>query len=100
MYFIALYLIPFLIIAIPVITLIALVLLTSPRSQPRQNGRQASLPSEDEGEEIMDIDDPRIPEIIRAHGRRFKKPARFVADLGSGEYVLSAEDGELLDMVF
>lgn len=32
-------------------------------------------------------------------GMRFRKPARFVIDLGRGEYVLSAADGEVLDLV-
>ena len=50
-------------------------------------------------EEVMDIDDPRVPEEIRGHGMRFRKPARFVIDLGRGEYVLSAADGEVLDLV-
>ena len=54
----------------------------------------------DEDEEVMDIDDARVPESIRAHGKRFRKPARFVVDLGNGEYVLSAADGELLDLVY
>ncbi|QIL44136.1 hypothetical protein G7045_07565 [Acidovorax sp. HDW3] len=53
----------------------------------------------DDEEEIMNIDDPRVPDAIRAHGRRFRKPARFVVDVGNNEYVLSSEDGEVLDIV-
>jgi len=49
--------------------------------------------------EVMDIDDPRVPEEIRHHGMQFRKPARYIVDLGNGEYVLSAADGELLDLV-
>lgn len=52
-----------------------------------------------EDEEMMDIDDPRVPEAVRLHGRRFRKPGRYVVDLGNGEYVLGAEDGELLDLL-
>lgn len=55
--------------------------------------------NEDE-EEVMNIDDPRVPDAVRVHGARFQKPARFVVDLGNGEYVLSAADGELLDLVY
>ncbi len=53
----------------------------------------------DEEEEIMDIDDPRVPEILRAHGRRFRPPAKVVMYLGNGEYVLETDDGEALDLV-
>lgn len=51
-------------------------------------------------EEVLDINDLRVPEAIRAHSQRFCNPARFVADLGHGEYVLFAKDGELLDLVY
>lgn len=47
----------------------------------------------------MDINDPRVPDIIRDHGRHFLKPARFVVDVGNNELILSSEDGELLDIV-
>jgi len=53
----------------------------------------------DDEEELLDIEDPRVPECIREHGRRFRNPARFAVDLGRGEYLLHAEDGELLDVV-
>ena len=52
-----------------------------------------------EDEEVMDIDDPRVPEAVRQHGLRFRNPARYVVDLGNGEYILGAEDGELLDLL-
>lgn len=55
--------------------------------------------SEDDEERLVDIDDGTIPDIIREHGRKFRKPARMVTDLGRGEYVLYAEDGEVLDFV-
>ncbi len=53
----------------------------------------------DEEGEIMDIDDPRVPELLRAHGRRFRPPAKVVMCLGNGEYVLETNDGEVLDLV-
>lgn len=55
---------------------------------------------DNDDEVVMDIDDLRVPEVVRDHGLRFRKPARFVTDLGNGEYVLSAADGELLDLVY
>lgn len=54
----------------------------------------------DGDEDIVDIDNARIPQAVRMHGARFRNPARFVADLGNDEYVLFAEDGELLDLVY
>lgn len=48
------------------------------------NGMAKALNSEDE-EEAMDLDDPRVPDAIGLHGLRFRKPARFVIDLGNGE---------------
>jgi len=53
-----------------------------------------------EGEEVLDIDDPAVPEEIREFGRRFRNPARYVIHLGWDEYLLYGADGELLDMVF
>lgn len=55
--------------------------------------------STNEDEEI-DIDDPRLPDALREHGQRFKKPARWVIDLGNGEYLLFSEESELLDAVY
>lgn len=55
--------------------------------------------SEDDDERLVDIDDATIPDVIREHGREFRKPARMVADLGRGEYILFADDGEVLDFV-
>lgn len=51
-------------------------------------------------EELLDINDPRVPDIVREHGRKFRSPATHVEDLGEGEFVLYAADGELLDMVY
>ncbi|MBU2571131.1 MAG: hypothetical protein KJ725_14105 [Gammaproteobacteria bacterium] len=48
----------------------------------------------------IDINDPRLPDALREHGKLFKKPARWVIDLGNGEYLLYAEDFELLDAVY
>lgn len=53
-----------------------------------------------DSEEFLDIDDERVPEVVRDHGRRFRKTARYVVDLGGWEYILSAEDGEVLDFVY
>lgn len=53
----------------------------------------------DEDDEIMEINDPRVPEPIRAHGGRFRPPAAVVACLGNDEYILSTADGEVLDLV-
>lgn len=61
---------------------------------------EESMANHLEDDELIDIDDPVVPEEIRAHGARFKNPARYVADLGNDEYVLYAQDGELLDMVY
>ena len=55
--------------------------------------------STEDDEEIMDIDDARVPEAIRAHGGNFRRPARFVVDLGNDEYMLLDADGEVLDLV-
>ena len=56
------------------------------------------IANDENNEEVMDIDDPRVPEVIRSLGMRFRKPACFVVDLGNGEYVLTAADGEILDL--
>lgn len=53
----------------------------------------------EDGDERADINDPCVPDEVRDHGRRFKKPARYVIDLGNDEFILYAEDGELLDLV-
>ena len=69
-------------------------------SNRKNNQQQKSrLSTSKEIEEIMNISDPRVPEVVRAHGSRFRKPTHFVTDLGNGEYALSAEDGELLDLI-
>lgn len=47
----------------------------------------------------MQIDDPRVPQAIRDHARRFRNPAKYVEEPGNGEYVLFADDGEVLDLV-
>ena len=50
------------------------------------------------GEEVLVIDDERIPPAVRAHGARFRNPARYAIEVGPGEYVLYGADGELLDL--
>lgn len=52
------------------------------------------------GEELLDINDSSLPEALRAYGKQFKNPARFVIEVGDNEYLLYAEDGEMLDAVF
>jgi hypothetical protein len=51
-------------------------------------------------DEVIDINEPSLPDALREHGKRFRKPARYVVDLGDGEYLLFSEDYELLDAVF
>lgn len=48
-------------------------------------------------EDFMDISDLRVPEQIRTHGARFKKPGCTVAE-HQGDWWIFAEDGELLDI--
>ncbi|WP_127478487.1 hypothetical protein [Sulfurivermis fontis] len=50
------------------------------------------------GEEVLSIDDERIPPPVRAHGARFRNPARYVIVVSPNEYVLYGGDGELLDL--
>ncbi|WP_449371596.1 hypothetical protein [Thiomonas sp.] len=61
---------------------------------------EAILNEDWENEEVLDIDDPRIPDAIRDFGAGFRNPARYVIDLGHGEYVLYGADGELLDLCY
>ena len=55
--------------------------------------------AEDDDERLGDIDDATVPEVVREPGRKFRKPARRVTDLGRGEHILYADDGEVLDFV-
>jgi hypothetical protein len=50
------------------------------------------------GEDLVDIDDPALPDALREHARRFDNPGKVVIVVGDGEYVLYAADGELLDL--
>lgn len=50
------------------------------------------------GEVVLAIDDPEVPEAVRRHGARFHNPTRYVIDLGNGDHLLYAADGELLDL--
>jgi hypothetical protein len=52
-----------------------------------------------ENEELLDINDPSLPDALRDHGKLFRNPARYVIDVGDSGFVLYAEDGELLDIV-
>lgn len=51
-------------------------------------------------DDVIPIDDPRVPAWVRAHGRRFRQPAAFVERLDDDEYALFASDGELIDLVY
>lgn len=62
------------------------------------DGRFPILNEDWEGAIVLAIDDEEVPEVIRAHGARFKNLARYAIDLGRGEYLLYGADGELLDM--
>lgn len=62
------------------------------------DGRFPPLNEDWAGEIVLAIEDEEVPETIRAHGARFKNPARYVIDLGNGEYLLYGGDGELLDL--
>lgn len=62
------------------------------------DGRFPILNADWEGEIVLAIDDEEVPEAVRAHGARFRNPARYALDLGNGEYLLYGGDGELLDM--
>lgn len=50
------------------------------------------------GEDVWSIDDPRVPDEVRAHGSLFRSPARYVIALDHDEFALYAADGELLDL--
>ena len=52
-----------------------------------------------ENDEAIDIDALSLPDALRELDKRFQKLARYVVDLG-GEYLLYAEDYELLDAVW
>jgi hypothetical protein len=74
---------------------------SSVATQKPMTGADHELPILNEdwiGEEVLSIDDPGIPPALQAHGARFRKPARYVIELGPGEYALYAADGELLDL--
>ena len=53
-----------------------------------------------DGEELVDIEDPGLPDALREHAMRFRNPGKVVIVVGDGEYVLYAADGELLDLCF
>lgn len=51
-----------------------------------------------EGEDVWRVEDPRVPQVVRDHGARFRHPARYVIAVEPGTYLLYAGDGELLDL--
>lgn len=54
----------------------------------------------DPHDDVIPIDDPRVPAWVRAHGRRFRQPAAFAERLDDDEYALFASDGELIEVVY
>ncbi len=78
---------------------VARPMIPQPIDAPRTADGRFPLLNEDWiGETVFSIDDPEIPDIVRRHGARFRNPARYVIDLGNGEYLLYGADGELLDL--
>lgn len=51
-----------------------------------------------EGEALVDIDDPRLPDALRYHAEQFDNPGKVVIVVGDGEYALYGADGEFLDL--
>lgn len=70
----------------------------SPASRPTIANGLPALNEDWVGEEVLPIDDECIPPLVRAHGERFRNPARYAIVVGAGEYALYAADGELLDL--
>ncbi|MDM7463810.1 MAG: hypothetical protein P3W95_009200 [Tepidimonas taiwanensis] len=50
------------------------------------------------GEDVLSIDDERIPQAIREHSARFHNPAQYAIMVNPREYQLYGGDGELLDL--
>ena len=48
-------------------------------------------------EELLDIDDPRVADVVRAHAARFRDPVRNVAICGA-DIVLLGENGDVIDI--
>jgi len=51
---------------------------------------------------LIDINEPPLPDALRAMANTYEPPARFVVKQGQGqgEYDLFSEDGEELDLVW
>ncbi len=49
---------------------------------------------------LIDINDPSLPDALRAMVNDYDPPARFVVKQGEGEYDLFSEDGEELDLIW
>jgi len=49
---------------------------------------------------LIDINEPSLPDALRAMANTYEPPARFVVKQGKGEYDLFSEDGEELDLVW
>jgi hypothetical protein len=72
----------------------------APKKQRNRNNEAAKDTTMQNDDEIQDIDDSRVPDIVREHGSRFRLPARYAVLLGNDEFALYAENGELLDLVY
>ncbi|WP_303783508.1 hypothetical protein [Azovibrio restrictus] len=88
--------------AIVALTWISRAKTSSPPAPARSDLMSANgLPALNEdwvGEEVLSIDDDRIPPAIREHGARFRNPARYAIAVSAHEYLLYGGDGELLDL--
>lgn len=51
----------------------------------------------DQADDLMFIEDPRVPETIRERAQRFETPVAYAAWGGSG-WVLFAQDGRAVDI--
>lgn len=71
---------------------ISLGSLTSART-----GQCLAKSDESVDEELLDIDDPRVADVVRAHAARFRDPVRDVAICGA-DIVLLGENGDVIDI--
>ncbi|GHT96083.1 hypothetical protein AGMMS49545_20220 [Betaproteobacteria bacterium] len=51
----------------------------------------------EEDEELIPIEDPRVPLELREHAARFRTPVRYITFCGA-DIVLFAADGEVIDI--
>lgn len=77
---------------------VVLVAILSPALALHSKPEHASEDGNDD-EDHWDMDDPRVPDALRRHAERFRKPVASVVPLGGGEYLLFHADGRLADAV-